>query len=63
MEIRDRFAVSAWAVHLRCVLNTVEEAGDADENRFGIEVIETTGLPRRGAVYLTRLPTAAPHED
>ena len=52
MERRDRFGFSGWAVHPKCALNTAEEASDAGEDRFGIEVIGEAVRPRRGAVHL-----------
>ena len=52
MERRDKFGFSGWAVHPRCALNTAEGASDADEDRFGTEVIGEAGRPRRGAVHL-----------
>ena len=52
MERRHRFGFSGWAVHPRCALNTAEGASDANEDRFGIEVIREAGRSRWGAVHL-----------
>lgn len=57
METRDKFTFADWAVHPRCALITAEGAGDAGEDRFGVEVVGEVGRPRRGAVHLVDVLT------
>ena len=52
LEIHYRFAISGWAVHSRCALNTAEGVVDAGADRFGISVTGEVGLPRWGVVHL-----------